>query len=328
MNIYNREDGIKIMNRMTKSNKSFVFIIDYNVENVIVEDVDKIDSEELLFSFNGYGNCNFSNDLIDKNIDFSCNMPPYNNYRKSFGIIVDNINRGNSYLANLTCRVPIQSQLSTKDIFIHSKSPYKLWLKDRFVCFSPEIFVRIDNAGSISSYPMKGTIDASILNAEKILMEDKKESAEHATIVDLIRNDLSMVSSNVRVEKYRYIDEIETNKGRILQTSSKITGRLPENYCDHIGDIITKLLPAGSITGAPKEKTMQIIEEAEGYERKFYTGIMGCYKDKCLDSAVMIRFIDEEDGHLFFKAGGGITSLSDCKSEYKEIEQKIYVPIY
>ena len=100
-------------------------------------------------------------------------------------------------------------------------------------------------------------------------------------------------------------------------------------------------LPAGSITGAPKDKTMQIIHEAEGYDRGFYTGIMGIYDQGELNSAVMIRFVEEEASpsktekgknsevsrDLYFKAGGGITSKSDCRKEYEEVIQKIYLPI-
>ena len=197
---------------------------------------------------------------------------------------------------------------------------------------------------------MKGTLDASLPNAEKLLMEDRKEAAEHATIVDLIRNDLSRVAEDVRVDKYCYVDVLHTNKGDILQTSSEISGRLPEDYPHHLGEILDVQLPAGSITGAPKDKTMQIIQEAEGYDRGFYTGIMGIYDQGELNSAVMIRFIEEEtssvdfeaDGEknfkanegkkpkesrkLYFKAGGGITSKSDCRREYEEVIQKIYLP--
>ena len=103
---------------------------------------------------------------------------------------------------------------------------------------------------------------------------------------------------------------------------------LPGNYTKRLGDILFSLLPAGSITGAPKPRTMQIIAEAEGYERGFYTGVMGCYADGRLDSAVMIRFIEQENGQLHFKAGGGITAKSRWESEYNEVIQKIYVPIY
>ena len=314
--------------------------------------------------------------------------PLYEDYERSFNIVKCNIMAGNSYLTNLTCRVLVSSNLSLEEIFHRAKGKYKLLLRRKrtqaeekdhlkeeaqnkahlkeenieenltpFVCFSPETFVRI-KGGRIYSYPMKGTLDASLPNAEKQLMEDRKEAAEHATIVDLIRNDLSRVAEDVRVDKYRYIDVLHTNKGDILQTSSEISGRLPEDYPHHLGEILDAQLPAGSITGAPKDKTMQIIQEAEDYYRGFYTGIMGIYDHGELNSAVMIRFIEEEtspvdfetDGEknfkasegkgdeasegkrdeasrkLYFKAGGGITSKSDCRKEYEEVIQKIYLP--
>ena len=133
-------------------------------------------------------------------------------------------------------------------------------------------------------------------------MSDKKEAAEHATIVDLIRNDLSRVAEHVRVDKYRYIDVLHTNKGNILQTSSEISGKLPTDYQKHIGNILDAMLPAGSITGAPKDKTMEIIHEAEGYDRGFYTGIMGIYNNGELNSAVMIRFLENDGQGTYFKA--------------------------
>ena len=181
--------------------------------------------------------------------------------------------------------------------------------------------------GRIYSYPMKGTLDASIPNAVDILMADRKEAAEHATIVDLIRNDLSRVATQVRVDRYRYIDVLHTNKGDILQTSSEISGQLPDDYREHLGDIIAAQFPAGSITGAPKRKTVEIIQEAEEYNRGFYTGVTGVYCEGNLDSAVMIRFVEQDaEGNLFFKAGGGITSKSDCRKEYEEVIRKIYLP--
>ena len=248
-------------------------------------------------------------------------------YQRSFNIVRQNILAGNSFLTNLTCRTPVDTNLTLKDIYYHSKAIYKLWVKDTFTVFSPEIFVRI-HQGKISSYPMKGTIDASIPSAAQLLMNDPKEAAEHATIVDLIRNDLSMVANQVSVSRYRYIDTLQTNQGAILQTSSEIQGILPENYPEHLGELIFRLLPAGSITGAPKKKTMQIIREAETYDRGFYTGIMGYSDGINLDSAVMIRFVEQEGEKMYFKSGGGITCQSDAESEYNEMKQKVYVPIY
>jgi para-aminobenzoate synthetase component 1 len=137
-----------------------------------------------------------------------------------------------------------------------------------------------------------------------------------------------MVAENVCVKRYRYIDTLHTNKGDLLQVSSEISGDLPVNYKEKLGDLLLELLPAGSICGAPKTKTLEIIEQAEGYDRGFYTGIFGYFDGENLDSAVMIRFIEQQTDGLVFKSGGGITSQSNNQSEYDELIRKIYVPFY
>ena len=373
-----KQEIIDKINQLASQDEPFLFVINYQGDKAFIRLLSDINPEECLFDFEGRGNLShawketwkeetwkeetwkkkISEEEISETI-WQIEPPLYEDYERSFNIVKSNIMAGNSYLTNLTCRVPVSCNLSLEDIFHRAKGKYKLLLRRKrnltpFVCFSPETFVRI-KGGRIYSYPMKGTLDASLPNAEKQLMEDRKEAAEHATIVDLIRNDLSRVAEDVRVDKYRYIDVLHTNKGDILQTSSEISGRLPEDYPHHLGEILDAQLPAGSITGAPKDKTMQIIHEAEGYDRGFYTGIMGIYDQGELNSAVMIRFIEEEtspvdfeaDGEknfktkegkasegkepkasrkLYFKAGGGITSKSDCRKEYEEVIQKIYLP--
>jgi para-aminobenzoate synthetase component 1 len=109
--------------------------------------------------------------------------------------------------------------------------------------------------------------------------------------------------------------------------SSKITGRLPSDYRTRLGDIIFTLLPAGSICGAPKRKTVEIILENELDPRGYYTGIFGIYDGETLDSGVMIRFIEQRDGSLIYRSGGGITAWSDPEMEYQELIDKIYVPL-
>ena len=327
MQQYKRPEAIKRMNELAGSRKPFLFMIDYKQQCSFIEEMSRIDSTRCRYHFNGVKNVDTPTASYDGQIDWNFAPMPMQDYQQAFEMVKRNILAGNSYLTNLTCKVPVSTNLTLEQIFHHSKALYKLWLKDKLVCFSPEIFVRIEEGG-IKSFPMKGTIDATLPDAEKQLMDDPKEAAEHATIVDLIRNDLSMVAKEVRVTRYRYCDRLETHKGPIFQTSSEICGTLPDDYPSHIGEIIFRLLPAGSITGAPKPKTMAIIEEAEDYERGFYTGIMGYCDGKNLDSAVMIRFLEQEGNQLYYKAGGGITSKSDLQSEYNEMIQKIYVPIY
>jgi para-aminobenzoate synthetase component 1 len=131
----------------------------------------------------------------------------------------------------------------------------------------------------------------------------------------------------VHVKRYRYIEKLQTNKGELLQVSSEIVGTLPTDYKTKLGELLLSLLPAGSISGAPKPKTVEIIKKAESYNRGFYTGIFGFFDGKTVDSAVMIRFIEQQENAFVFKSGGGITSQSDVQKEYEELIQKVYVPI-
>ncbi len=247
-------------------------------------------------------------------------------YQQKFDLIHNGLLYGNSFLVNLTERTPIETTLTLEQIFYHSRSRYKLLLPNHFVCFSPESFVQI-NKGQISSFPMKGTIDANLADAETILLNDYKEKCEHNTIVDLIRNDLNMIAENVQVKRFRYVEEIQTSKGNILQTSSEITGKLAVGWQEKLGDLIFKLLPAGSISGAPKKATIELIEEAEQIERGYYTGVFGYFDGQNLDSAVMIRYIEKEEEHYFFRSGGGITAKSNAHNEYQEVLKKIYLSI-
>ena len=323
-----RQEAIRRMNQWGGESSPFLFLIDYTQETCLVERLEEIDPQEIQFNLNGSTNQPEGRTQPLRR-PFSWHVHPLkeSQYRQSFQQVVDAIHAGNSYLVNLTAPTPVETDLTLLEIFQRSEARYKLWVKNHFVVFSPEIFVRICE-GQISSYPMKGTIDARIPQAEQIILQDEKEAAEHATIVDLIRNDLSQIATHVHVARYRYIDRLETHHGPLLQVSSEVTGTLPATWQSCVGDPLFTPLPAGSITGAPKPKTLEIIAKAEGYERGFYTGVMGIYDGKKLDSAVMIRFMEQQGERMLFKSGGGITAKSDCHKEYEELIQKIYVPIY
>ena len=313
------------MNTWAETWVPFIFIIDFELNKPLIFRLDKIDNNKLLYYINGLTNCNNN---ISRPIQFHLVKHPekYEEYMIKFNKVAEQIRYGNSYLVNLTCSTPIELNLTLKEVFLTSNSKYKIWFDEQFVCFSPEIFVKIHN-GIIRSFPMKGTIDASIPDAEKVILNDTKETAEHYTIVDLIRNDLNSVSKRIRVVRFRYIDTILTNEKKILQVSSEVCGELEQNYLSHIGDIIYALLPAGSVSGAPKRKTTEIIAETENDNRGYYTGIFGIFDGYDLDSSVMIRFIENKDTSYFYRSGGGITSFSDPLSEYNEMIDKIYVPI-
>ncbi len=311
------------MNELGAKGQAFVFVIDFDFRKPLIFDLGETSS----ILWKTPRRSNFEPiQTGSKEIDWEIYPSGLAVYSKAFDQVQKHIHNGDTYLLNLTMPTKVKTNLSHEDIFHRSNASYKIWLKNHFVCFSPETFVRI-NDGVISSYPMKGTLDASIENAEQLLLHDEKEVAEHHTIVDLIRNDLSMVATDVQVERLMYIDRIGTNQGELLQMSSQISGKLPQNFQKSLGTILAKLLPAGSICGAPKLKTLEIIRKVESYDRGYYTGIFGVFDGKNLDSCVMIRFIEQDGDQLTFKSGGGITFLSDCQTEYNELIQKVYVPI-
>jgi para-aminobenzoate synthetase component 1 len=255
---------------------------------------------------------------------FSKSPISFEEYYAKFQHVQAGLRYGDSFLVNLTAETPIETDASLALIFQQAQAPYKLYVEDDFVVFSPECFIQI-RGNKIYSYPMKGTSAVDDRGPE-ILQNDPKEQAEHATIVDLIRNDLSQVAFPVHVERYKYIEAVKTHEGNLWQMSSVISGELYPEFQGKIGQILQKLLPAGSITGAPKSSTMRIIKEAEAYDRGFYTGIMGEFDGANLDTGVMIRFIEQRGNSKIFKSGGGLTVNANAQNEYDELIQKVYLP--
>ena len=318
-----QKDIAQKMNSLGEQGKAFVFLIDFEGNNAELFNPDE--SDKLLWQTPETSNTH-KKEINTSIKEWETNPLPFNEYQEGFKLIQKHISNGDTYLLNFTKPTPIKTNLSLEDIFHLSSARYKILLKDKFVCFSPEKFVKIVD-GQIASYPMKGTMDATIPNSKELILNDSKELAEHNTIVDLIRNDLSLVAKNVTVDKFRYLERLKTNMRDLWQVSSKITGDLPYDYAKNIGDIIFKMLPAGSICGAPKKKTVEIIKAAENYDRGFYTGIFGYFDGRNLDSCVLIRYIENQNGLLVYKSGGGITFMSDAKKEYEELMKKVYVPI-
>lgn len=304
----------------------FIFLIDYECRKPMIVKLDEAASEGIFFSVNGNVNNNLGSTTSTKEIVFNVQPVKEGVYDRAFQDVKRNILHGNSYLLNLTFPSELETNLELEEIFLRSKAKYKILKKDDFVVFSPESFIKIKE-DMIHSYPMKGTIDAGLPDAERKILESEKELWEHNTIVDLIRNDLSMVSRDVEVRRYRYVDRIETHKGELLQVSSEIRGRLQHDWRSNLGDMLLRLLPAGSICGAPKKKTLEIIRSAEQQDRGYFTGIFGIFDGRDLDSGVMIRYIEKYGDAMRFRSGGGITGHSEMQKEYKELIDKVYVPI-
>ncbi|WP_052910968.1 aminodeoxychorismate synthase component I [Riemerella anatipestifer] len=325
--MFSTENQFALMDKLSLESIPFFFIIDFMMTKIEVFTLENLEQSGLNVDFPNFKIKSIPN--IPKPYHYDWEMFPETKeeYLKGFRIVQEHLKKGNSYLTNYTRKTEIKTNLSLEEIFYFSNAKYKILYPNQFVCFSPETFVEIKN-NKIATHPMKGTIDASLENATEILKNDVKEKAEHYTVVDLLRNDLSQVADNVEVKDFQRIDFIKTQQRDLYAMSSEIEGVLKPQFRNKIGSLMQKLLPAGSILGAPKPKTKAIILEAEGYNRGFYTGVCGWFDGTDLDSCVMIRFIEAEGETLFFKSGGGITHLSNPDDEYQEMKNKIYVPIY
>ena len=307
------------INSLASKREPFLFISDFEAKNIEVIPLNELESEDVEFTIDAnYIVSEHPHRLRLRAIDFI-------EYKKKFDYVIEKIKSGETYLLNLTQETPLEKNLSLKEMYTLANAHYKLRYKDEFTCFSPETFIQIQG-DTIATFPMKGTIDSSIKNAKEKILADEKEMAEHVMIVDLLRNDLSIVAKEVQVEKFRYITKIDAGEKKLLQVSSKISAKLAQDWHEHLGDILKSLLPAGSISGTPKKSTLKIIKEIEGYERKFFSGVFGIYDGKSFDSGVMIRFIEKREEKFFYKSGGGVTLDSSAESEYQEMLDKIYLP--
>lgn len=316
----------QIMDEWFAIGKPFFFLLDYAKENGNCIPLDQLESLDIFYS------CSICNNKISsantlEPLEFTKQPESLAVYQQKFDKVQNEIKAGNSYLLNLTCQTPITTNYTLSELFYSGRSKYKLFYQDKFVHFSPETFVTIKK-DLIATFPMKGTIDASKTDAEQNILNDSKETTEQYIITDLMRNDLSVVANNVSVKRFRYLELVKTNYKPLFQVSSHIEGTIKDELKDKVGTIFSKLLPAGSISGAPKQKTVNIIKQVEGFDRGYYTGVWGVFDGKQLDSCIIIRMIEKQDEHFFFKSGGGITASSILAKEYQEMIDKIYVPIY
>ena len=314
------------MNQLGSGKTPFLFILDFDLLSPHVLTFPEATNLGIQFEIRNKGVSFATLSLEKKEIPLETFPISVDEYNNGFEKVQTAIHAGDTYLLNLCYSTRLLGISSLEDVFHFAGAPYKLFMPDQFVVFSPEQFIEIKE-GIIRTFPMKGTIDATLPSSKEILLADIKEQEEHATVVDLLRNDLNIVAEDVKVERYRFISEIKTSGKSLLQCSSEISGRLAGNYLNRLGSIMYSLLPAGSVTGAPKKRTVELINEIEQEPRGYYTGVFGVFDGENLDSGVMIRMIEQREDGFFYRSGGGITYRSEMMQEYQEMLDKVYIPI-
>ncbi|MFL2627139.1 MAG: anthranilate synthase component I [Dehalococcoidia bacterium] len=210
-------------------------------------------------------------------------------------------------------------------------SPYMYYLNFgdfNIIGASPEALVRVED-GFIYSYPLAGTSPRGSTNEqdqefENKLLADEKERAEHIMLVDLARNDVGRVAQTGSVE---VVDLMRIVKySHVMHIESEVRGILREDCT--IYDALRSCLPAGTLSGAPKVRAMEIIYEMEKAKRGPYGGAIGYFSfNGNMDTAIPIRTIVYKDNTAYIQAGGGIVFDSESESEYQETINKASAPL-
>lgn len=205
-------------------------------------------------------------------------------------------------------------------------SPYMYYLdfgSYQIVGASPEMLVRVENGvvqtGPIAGTRPRGKTVAEDMELERDLLSDEKELAEHTMLVDLGRNDIGKVSEygTVKVTRFKYVERFS----HVMHIISDIEGRLRKDKTCF--DALASTLPAGTLSGAPKIRAMEIIDEIETKKRGAYGGAIGYISfNGNFDSCITIRTGVFKDGYAYVQAGGGIVYDSDPESEYTESVNK------
>lgn len=335
---FTQAQALHYMNALGKKREPFFFVIAYDTSTSYIIPLKEASANHIL-----YASPTFSylaptyNNQSQKPFLWESIPPSLSTYQQQFSSLFAHLKAGTITVANLTCKSKVVTSLTLKEIFYQAKAPYRLWLYNQknsrqnepleFVSFSPEPFLNLKGK-MIQSFPMKGTIDATLPKAKQQLLENLKEKKEHDQTVQETIQSIALVAKEVHIARHRFITPVQTHQGLIYQMSSEVRGRLINNFHEHLGSIFFKLLPASSITGSPRATAFSILKTIETYDRGFYTGVAGYYDGKKVESFVLIRFLETIGGDTFFKSGGGITRESDPTLEYNEMCQKIYAPIY
>jgi len=249
-------------------------------------------------------------------------------YKKSIEECRDSIVKGESYELCLTNKFTLHTKVNAFNLYKQMRAdnaaPFGAYIKSGKHCVlstSPERFLKVDQRGVVETKPIKGTISRSVdpiqdkLNA-KVLQQSEKDRAENLMIVDLMRNDLSRVSlsGSVKVPKLMAVESYKT----VHHLVSTVTSTLKPNST--LIDLIKATFPGGSISGAPKIRSMKILQQLEGFSRGVYCGAIGYLGyNRIADLNIAIRTLSYDGEKIEFGAGGAITYLSDTNNEYDEI---------
>jgi para-aminobenzoate synthetase component 1 len=254
-------------------------------------------------------------------------------YLERFQSIMHHILRGDTYEVNLCIPFSMDEiAIDPLELFLHynslTQAPFSVFFRAKeyaIISGSPERFLKKEGT-RVFSQPMKGTIQRGKSSTEdlllhKKLMNDRKEQAENIMIVDLVRNDLSRFAKkgSVKVEELCGVYQFKSVHQLISTVSCEV------DVLTHPIDIIKKTFPMGSMTGAPKLSTMQIIEENERFKRGAYSGAFGYFTPNGdFDFNVLIRsfFYNSKEKSISFPVGGAITSLTDGNREFEECQLK------
>lgn len=255
----------------------------------------------------------------------------YKQYTKDFKAIKQELKRGNTYQVNYTQEIHLQTHLESLEIFKslieHQNTPYKAYLKTDFIeilSLSPELFFILDNH-KITLQPMKGTIrrganTQSDREYKKALQQDSKNRSENIMIVDLLRNDISQIAKphTLKIQNLLKVKTYPT----LHQMVSTLSAKLPKNAT--LSNIFQAIFPCGSITGAPKLSTMQILRRLEKRDRGVYCGSIGVVSEKQALFSVPIRTLTRTKDEDFYRygVGSGVVWEGDCESEFRELELK------
>lgn len=301
----NKENEKKIIDEIYEKIKSFEKNVKNNLKNLTIKD--KYKKEVLLKS-------NFTKE----------------EFEKSVLKIKEHIEKGDIYQANLTQRFTCDIENSSYELYNDlrdvSKAPFGAFLNFEdfnILSNSPERFIKCSDKKIITS-PIKGTRPRGKdkeedLKLKEELLNSEKDKSELLMIVDLERNDISKISK-INTVKVPELFKIESY-ANVHHLVSTICGELNDDIT--LSDIINSTFPGGSITGAPKIKSMEIIEKLEPTKRNVYTGSIG-YIGFCgnIDLNIAIRTIIKKNNKVYFQVGGGITYDSNPSDEYQETLDK------